>query len=176
MKSSTILSLIGVAVILLVIGAALGSVAIPMTKTETTTQVTTTTQTVMHTTTETILARTSSTLSNRLYDLIFIQLGACSQEYYFAPWSVTLNNRTTIVEPPNASLPISEQSGISSISFKNYSTIAFSVSPGTYNFTVEPQNFLPNSSGNATITNRDLTIQIGPGTGTCPTQSQNFTK
>jgi hypothetical protein len=175
MKSSTILSLIGVAVILLVIGAALGSIAFPMTKTETTTQVTTTTQTAIHSTTETILTQTS-TLSNRLYDLIFIQMGACPQEYYFAPWSVTLNNRTTIVEPPNASLPISEQSGISSTRFKNYSTIAFSVLPGTYNYNIEPQNFLPNSSGNATITNRDVTIQIGPGTVTCPSESQNSTK
>ncbi len=37
MKSSTILSLVGVAAVMLVIGTALGSIAFPMTKTETTT-------------------------------------------------------------------------------------------------------------------------------------------
>jgi hypothetical protein len=62
MKSSTILSLVGVAVILLVIGTVLGSVAFPMTKTETTTQTAppmTETQTTTQTVSNTIIVSTT---------------------------------------------------------------------------------------------------------------------
>jgi hypothetical protein len=45
MKSSTILYLVGVAAVMLVIGTALGSIAFPMTKTETTTFLTSVTST-----------------------------------------------------------------------------------------------------------------------------------
>lgn len=113
--------------------------------------------------------------SPRLYELVFIQMGACPEEYYIAPWSVTINNLTTVSEPSNATLPISDQSASWSNSFKNYSTIIFSVPSGSYNYTARPENFLANHSGNVTVTNRDMTVEIGSTIG-CPTQSQNSTK
>ena len=46
---------------------------------------------------------TAINYSSRFYELVFVQIGACPQQYYIAPWSVTLNNKTTITEPSNAS-------------------------------------------------------------------------
>jgi len=66
MKSSTILSLVGVAVIMLVIGTALGSVTFPMTKTETMTQTAspmTETETTTQTVSNTIIVSTTVTQS-----------------------------------------------------------------------------------------------------------------
>ena len=78
-----------------------------------------------------------------------------------------------MVEPPYASLPLSEQTGVTSSSNSIYSKIIFSVTPGLYNYTVEPYNFLPNSQGNVTITNHNVTVPIGPATVMCRVQTQN---
>jgi hypothetical protein len=60
MKTSTILSIIGLAAVMLLIGTALGSIAFPMTKTVTDTSTVTTT---VSTVTQTIVNQTSSTLT-----------------------------------------------------------------------------------------------------------------
>src|SRR6267143_4531168 len=77
----------------------------------------------------------SATNSNSYQEVVFSQSGACGSQYFLAPWSVTLSGKgmiETIVEPSNASLPISETIYQSSLEFKAFSNIVFSVPNGIY--------------------------------------------
>src|SRR5271169_4498409 len=109
MKSSTLLSFVGIAAIMLVIGTALGSVIFPTTKTETTTSLS-----------PVILMQTGT-----LNEVEFTQQQPCSYgDGWIYPWAVVLNNQT-VVEPSNATLGVSE--GAIAHNDVNYSAIWFSL-------------------------------------------------
>ena len=110
------------------------------------------------------LTTVTTTETAQLFELVFNETGYCSPAVYPAPWAVTLNNKTTLVEPPNASLPLPEN-GVTSYSpsNKNYSMIVFSVPNGTYNYTIYPKVIF-RQSGTVTVNNSDVLIQV-IGTG-----------
>jgi len=115
-------------------------------------------------------ASTTSMTSGKLYEVEFTQPGACSQDVWLAPWAVVLNSQT-IVRPPNATLPLSENSFADSPAYGNYSAIWFSIRNGTYSYTVLPKAFL-GQSGNLTIAGKDTVVEV-PATYTilCTTTS-----
>jgi hypothetical protein len=117
------------------------------------------TTTVTTTNAVTANQQTTST-SNGLYRLTFNQTGYCSPPAYLAPWAVSLSNGVTIIQPPNATLPLSESGPFTfTASYKNYSMIAFSVPDGTYNFTLYPQVEFFHQSGSVSVDGSDVTIQ-----------------
>ena len=126
----------GIVAIALVIGTALGSIAFPMTKTETTTQT------------------DSLTVNSGLHELRFNQSSPCSFPLYFIPWSVTLNNEFTIVEPPRSNFT---ECWTASESLANYSSIVFSVPNGNYTFLANGPQFIP-KSGAVTVNGKDVTV------------------
>jgi len=132
MKNSVIISIIGIILIALVIGIAISSVPFPSSTASTRT-----------------VTVTSTGGASLLYEIEFIQQGACSGGYWLAPWAVTLNKQT-IVRPSGAKLPLSESGFQAQGNFENYSVISFSVPNGTYSYTVYPQNFL-GQTGNLTV-------------------------
>lgn len=74
-----------------------------------------------------------------------------------------------IVEPPNASLPISETSYTASLEFKAYSVIVFSVPNGVYDYVVRP-GFLA-QSGTVTVEGADIMVQVHEPPVSCRTQT-----
>ena len=114
----------------------------------------------------------SATNTNTYQEVVFSQSGACGNQYYLAPWSVTLSGKgmvETIVEPSNASLPISETSYTASLVFKAYSNIVFSVPNGIYSYVVKP-GFLA-QSGNVSVQGSDVTVQVHEPPVSCRTQT-----
>jgi hypothetical protein len=92
-------------------------------------------------TTETLLCYQQSTISSskaaQLYQLEFVQESNCPYGSWLFPWAVVLNNSTMVVQPSNATLPLT-YSGTHLTSNSNYSTIWFSVPDGTFNYSVLP--------------------------------------
>ena len=155
MRRSMILSFVAVA---LIIGVVLGSNLLP-------------TRTTITSTITQIVTLTNR--STRLYELIFNQTGSCSPPAWLAPWSVTLENKTIIVEPPSATPNISEDSFFASPSLKSYSVIEFSVPNGAYNYTVKP-SFL-GQVGNVTVNGGDVVVQVQPAHFSCRTSTVSTT-
>jgi len=145
MKRSTLLSLVGVAVIMLVIGTALGSVVFPMTKTAT----------------ETVSKASSN--SSELYELRFNQTSPCSPPIYFIPWSVTLGNGMSIAEPPHDNF---SECCAGSQSYTNYSSIVFSVPNGNYTFSTNGPQFFT-ESGNVSVDSKDVTVMLEQELASC---------
>lgn len=141
-----------VVIFLLALGLGAGfvlSTRMPSTTTTTTTSVQTTT------------VSSSGQQASRLYELVFNQTGFfCSSVAYASPWAVSLNNKTTIVEPASATAPIQE-SGVEeySPSFKNTSVIIFSVPNGTYSYTILPKSVFQ-QSGNITVSSSDQVVRV----------------
>ena len=114
----------------------------------------------------------SATNTNTYHEVVFSQSGACGNQYYLAPWSVTLSDKgmvATIVEPSNASLPISETNYTASLEFKAFSNIVFSVPNGIYSYVVKP-GFLT-QSGNVLVLGSDVTVQVHEPPVSCRTQT-----
>ena len=144
-------SMISAALVALVIGFSLGSFVFPL-RTNTGTM-------------------TASLQAGRLYELVFTQEGACSSRYWVAPWSVALNNKTVLVRPANAVLPLSEVHVEASHSFMNYSVIEFSVPNGTYYYVVKPSTWL-GQAGTVTVDGTEVIVMVHPPNMSCPTQTQ----
>lgn len=118
--------------------------------------------TASHTTTVTTTTTTmASNSSSRLYELVFNQTGYCPPppETYIAPWGVTLNNKTMIVEPPMWSLPLPSGDVEFRPSYKNSSVIAFSVPNGSYSYVIYP-DWVFNERGTVMINGSDLVVQV----------------
>ncbi len=114
----------------------------------------------------------TTTNTNTYREVMFSQSGACGNQYFLAPWSVTLSGMgivETVVEPSNASLPISETHYTSSIEFKAFSNIVFSVTNGIYGYVVKP-GYLA-QSGSVTVQGSDVTVQVHEPPVTCQTQT-----
>ena len=163
MKSSTLLSLIGIAIILLIIGTALGSVAFPATKTETTVTTQAYTTSVSVTTTLTTVA-SSSNHSSQLYELMFNQTDPCTNFGTIIPWSVVLTTSDgtyNVTEPFNSSTPLQCCGSYGSLA---YSSIVFSVPNGTYFYGVYGN---PHEYGNVTVAGHDVTVIVQDEVASC---------
>jgi hypothetical protein len=150
MKRSVVLSLVGVAAIMLVVGTTLGSVMFPMTKIETTTLLS------FFTSTTTFTVTTEA----RLYNLTFIETSEtpCNPSY-LAEWSVTLGNETK-AQPFNATLPIPDNQWNAGTDYANLSTITFFVASGTYSYTIHPSSGLTPNSGVVIVNGLNVIIQV----------------
>jgi hypothetical protein len=102
-----------------------------------------------------------------LYEVEFTQQGVCSPQVWLAPWGVVLNS-LTVVRPPNATLPLSENGFVASPAYGNYSAIWFSVHNGTYSYVVLPSAILA-QSGNVTVMGKDVVVQVHPAPVSCTT-------
>ena len=103
---------------------------------------------------------TGDTRTVQLYQLGFVQESNCPSGSWLLPWAVVLDNSTVVVQPSNATLPLS-YNGTYLTSDSNYSAIWFSIPNGTYSYTVHPTNFYGiEESGNVTIAGSDAIVQI----------------
>ncbi len=108
----------------------------------------------------------SSASSFLLHEVLFTQEGACSPAVYAAPWSVVLNNKSTIIEPPGSVLPSNGNSA--SPTFKNYSVIVFAITAGTYDYAVLPDG-MAQSTGIVTVNSPDAPVLVVGPTMMCST-------
>jgi hypothetical protein len=108
------------------------------------------------------IAQPSKQTTSQLYQLEFLQESNCPYGSWLFPWAVVLNNSSVIVQPSNATLPVTyDEAPISLTSDINYSTIWFSVPNGTYNYTVLPKDpFNAEQSGNVTVDGTDVEVQV----------------
>lgn len=107
-------------------------------------------------------------LSGHLYELVFNQTFFCPSNSSLhseivIPWSVSLNNNLTIVEPSAETV----SGAVSGTYDTKYSTIVFSVPDGTYSFTVIPNGFSV-QSGTITVNGQDVDVQLHWNVPTCP--------
>ena len=107
------------------------------------------------------VAQTSKQTTSQLYQLEFVQESNCYYGSWLFPWAVVLDNSTVVVQPSNATLPLT-YSGTHLTSDSNYSTIVFSLPNGTYNYTIVPNDpFNPEQSGNVTVAGSDVQVEVG---------------
>ncbi len=114
----------------------------------------------------------STANTNTYQEVVFTQSGACGNQYFLAPWSVTLSGMgmvETIVEPSNAPLPIPETHYNASVEFRTFSNIVFSVPNGIYSYIVKP-GFLA-QSGIISVQGSGVTIQVHEPPVSCQTQA-----
>ena len=128
---------------------------------KTTTFSSTLTQTTTYTTTRIITSNASSdNETSQLYQLEFVQESNCAYGSWLLPWAVVLDNSTMLVQPSNATLPLT-YNGANLTSNSNYSTIWFSVPDGTYDYSVLPSNFHgQEQSGTVTIAGSNVLVQV----------------
>ena len=107
------------------------------------------------------VAQTPKQATSQLYQLEFAQESNCYYGSWLLPWAVVLDNSTVVVQPSNATLPLT-YSGTHLTSDSNYSTIVFSVPNGTYNYAIVPNDpFNPEQSGNVTVDGSEVQVQVG---------------
>jgi len=106
---------------------------------------------------------TQPTSEVTLYEIIFSQTGVCSPPVFLAPWSVTLENKNYLVEPPNSNL---SECCTASPSSRAYSTIVFSLPDGSYGFTISP-NLLSPQRGTVSVSGHDVTVQVSEEIASC---------
>jgi len=107
------------------------------------------------------VAQTSKQTTSQLYQLEFVQESNCYYGSWLFPWAVVLDNSTVVVQPSNATLPLT-YSGTHLTYDSNYSTIVFSLPNGTYNYTIVPNDpFNPEQSGNVTVAGSDVQVEVG---------------
>ena len=105
-----------------------------------------------------IVTTSRNTVASGPYTLTFRQRGVCSPPFWMLPWTVTLDNSTEKVQPPNASIPPAYYYSTDNASL---STIVFSVGNGTYQWkSFPPSGYGDPSSGNVTIAGSDAVIQV----------------
>jgi len=105
-------------------------------------------------------ATTSTSGNPRLYQLEFIQESNCPYGSWLLPWAVMLDTNTVVVQPSNATLPVS-YAGAHLTSDTNYSTIWFSVPNGTYDYTILPSNISGvEQNGTATVSGGNVQVQV----------------
>jgi hypothetical protein len=99
------------------------------------------------------------TTTSQPYRVEFVQESNCPYGSWLVPWAVVMNHQT-VAQPPNATLPLSY--GASRLTGNStYSTIWFSLPPGTYTYSILPHNFLgQEQSGNVTINGSNVVVQV----------------
>ncbi len=104
---------------------------------------------------------TTSTISSGLNKIVFQESGACDPPAYVAPWSVTLGEQT-LAQPPNATLPIPNDSFSAAPNNSIYSQMVFYVPNGTYHYSISPSSMLAGFPSAGTISiNSSEVISIG---------------
>lgn len=100
--------------------------------------------------------------TSQLYQLEFVQESNCYYGSWLFPWAVVLDNNTVVVQPSNATFPVTYGEGSLLTSDSNYSTIVFSVPNGTYTYAILPKDpFNGEQSGNVTVDGTDVQVQVG---------------
>ena len=96
---------------------------------------------------------------SHLFKLEFVQESNCPYGSWLVPWAVTIDHQT-IAQPPNATLPLSYgETRLTSNS--TYSTILFSLSNGTYNYSILPNDPLGTEQyGNVTVDGSNVVVQV----------------
>ena len=163
-----------ITIITLALGTTIGY-SVSSGRTSTTMKIQTYTTSVSVTTTLTTVA-TPYNHTSQLYELRFNQSGICNPPLFLIPWSVILmtsEGAISITAPSNWSSIIHPCCGLSiyTSSFRQYSSIVFSVSNGTYSWAINPQfnsvnNFSP-QSGNVTVNGTDVTIILQEEIASC---------
>jgi hypothetical protein len=150
-------SLGAVIVVSLIVGFAIGSLYYSRPPTTITSSITTITTTSV-----------SASTSARFYEVAFTEQSNCSPPVWQAPWGVIIDGKTTIVQPSNTTLPLTNNGFFSSPSYGNYSVIWFSLPNGAYTYSVIPRGDGSASSGNITVSGSDTTVQVyGAATVLC---------
>jgi hypothetical protein len=107
------------------------------------------------------VAQTPEQTASRLYQLEFVQESNCPYGSYLFPWSVALDNSTVVVEPSNATPPVTWGAESHLTSDVNYSAIVFSVPSGEYNYSIAPTNpFSREQSGSVTVAGSDVQVEV----------------
>jgi len=102
----------------------------------------------------------AQTGASELYQVEFLQEPNCPPGSWLFPWAVVLDNQT-VVQPSNATLPLSSDGIFHFTDDSNYSTIGFSLPNGTYSYTIIPDYSLgSHQSGNVTVDGSDVTVQV----------------
>ena len=100
------------------------------------------------------------TLTTTSYQLEFIQESNCPCGSWLVPWAVVLDGHTAVVQPSNATLPLSYAGGHLTPD-SNYSIIWFSVPDGTHDYTILPKNFQgEEQNGTVTVNGGDVEVKI----------------
>jgi hypothetical protein len=116
-------------------------------------------RTVGETITVTSTSATNSGTS-RLYQVEFSQESNCPPGSWLVPWAVVLDDQT-IVQPSNATLPLSSNGIFHFTGDSNYSTIWFSLPNGTYSYTILPDYSLgSHQSGDVTVDGSNIMVQV----------------
>jgi hypothetical protein len=116
------------------------------------------TSTTETTTVTSAFAATSGT--SQLYRVEFLQESNCAYGSWLVPWAVVLDSQTVVVQPSNATLPLS-YNGAPLTGDSNYSTIWFSLPNGTYSYTILPKDPLGSAqSGYVTVDGSDVAVQV----------------
>ena len=98
--------------------------------------------------------------TSRFYEIIFNETGYCGPpSTYPAPWAVSLDNSTVLVQPPSAALPLQQGTIGYSPANKNYSMIIFSVPDGTYNYIVQPSSIFRQSTS-VVVNGSNVIVQV----------------
>lgn len=104
--------------------------------------------------------------NGREYQLRFVGQGTCAPPVFVATWGVVLDNRTTVVEPASATLPISNTEYLAG-AFQNRSMIVFSVPEGVYTYSVAPT--FVRTAGTITISGGDVNVTVPAPPVACTT-------
>lgn len=113
------------------------------------------------------------------HNLIFNQTGVCLPPKYLIPWMVVLHSQSGLTSTkiqPSSKANFSECCSLSP-SFKNYSTIIFTVPDGKYTYSITPNELLPDS-GTVTVAGKDAVVQLYitiTSCGSTTAQSSNAT-
>ena len=111
-----------------------------------------TNKTITKVETTTVTSTPTNSTGVRAYAVTFQQVRECGQ-YNIIPWAVTLDGLTQ-VQPSNQTLPLPTNYFSTIVPNQNLTRITFSVSPGTYSYTVSGGT--PNGLGG----------ELYPGSGT----------
>jgi hypothetical protein len=108
------------------------------------------------------------------YAVTFEQIGACSPQFWGAPWSVTIGG-VTKVEPPSTALPLDNYS-LAGTTNSSLSQITFSLDDGTYNYSVSPSaDFFTPDSGSVAVSGSNVTVRIAYTGTSCITTTSRST-
>jgi len=138
--------LIGIGAIVLVIGIALGSILLTISRSAQTT---------------TFIGGNNQ---NVLYELRFNESNPCDHPLFITPWSVSLLDKTSIIEPPNSNL---SGNGVQATPDSNHSSIIFSVPNGSYVFSTNPRNAFFPQNGNVSVRGKDTTVMLQEQFASC---------
>ena len=97
--------------------------------------------------------------TGKLYNVTFIQEGACSPEFWGVPWSVTVDGQT-LVQPVGTELPLNDFA-LRGTTNQSLSIISFLLPDGSYQYQIRPSaGFFTPSSGTVNVEGNNMTVDI----------------